>query len=169
MNKRKEQQRRDSFWQQLGARYRGAQGGAVPHQIAHLNFRLSGVNDEALGWLTEHVRVIGQLDLDETDITYEGMEYLTRLESLRELRLKGCTLIDDRSVAKLCAVNGLELLHLGGTSITVEGMKPLADIETLKTLLISAPGGAEEELTALAILLSKDCELVVNSKVFELP
>jgi hypothetical protein len=48
-------------------------------------------------------------------------------------------------------------------------MKPLADIETLKTLLISAPEGAEEELTALAILLPKDCELVVNSKVFELP
>jgi hypothetical protein len=141
----------------------------VPHQIAHLNFRLSGVNDEALGWLTEHVRVIEQLDLDETDITYEGIECLTRLESLRELRLKGCMLIDDRSVAKLCAVTGLELLHLGGTSITVEGMKPLADIETLKTLLISAPEGAEEELTALAILLPKDCELVVNSKVFELP
>lgn len=137
----------------------------IPSHVERVNFRYYGANDNDLERMGQKVSSIYQLDLDETDITDEGVKYLTRLENITELRLKGCKQITDQAMASICMLKGLELLHLIGTNITTDGFKRIGDLKQLKTLLISAD--AEDPLLEeIFISLNPNCEFIVNYKAY---
>ncbi len=145
----------------------------IPQNIEKVSLRntVSPIYDDALSYVSYRIKRILQLDLDDAEITNEGIEHLTKLETLKELRLKGCANLDDGCVDALTRIKELELLHLVGTNVTVNGLENIHSITTLKTLLISADRGepgTEEKLRNIAIQLPPGCEFIVNYKVYEL-
>lgn len=138
----------------------------VPDHLERVNFRVCGVDDEGLALMAGPVKSINQLDLDDTDITIEGLRHLARLDYIRELRLKECRRIDNEAMEVIVKIKGLELLHLGGTAINVYGLASIGDLKELKLLLISAAGEEEKELPRIAALLPPGCELIVNHQTY---
>ena len=92
----------------------------IPTHCNHLSFRSSDITDEEIGFLTSRITSIGMLDLDDAHITAEALRHLVLVEHLGELRLKGCTELDNDCVNYLTQLKGLELLHLVGTNVTLE-------------------------------------------------
>lgn len=139
----------------------------IPTSFQRVNFRIYNVDDEGLLRMVGYVRSIVQLDLDGTDITNEGIGYLTQLESLKELRLKECLAIDNGCIDFLCEIQSLELLHLGGTGINLDGLEKIGCLRNLKLLLVSASEGEEEFLSKIETALPPECEFLVNHKLYE--
>lgn len=158
----------EQFWNDFFYFNVPAQLDAVPLHLERANFRRYHVDDEGIAMMMTAVLSIYQLDLDETDITGEAIRMLTKLDYVTELRLKNCEGIGDSCVPDLYQIKGLELLHLGGTSITVQALIEGGTFSDLKRLFISYDDEDATILENLAILLPKDCELIVNHQPFVL-
>lgn len=141
----------------------------IPLHLSRVNFRIHGVDDDGLLLMLDKVRSIDMLDLDESVITNEGVRHLTKLSSLKELRLKTCSELDEGCLPYLNQITSLKLLHLGSTAITVDGLFQLSSLKNLHTLLISSPtdDGIREKLIKLSALLP-DCKFIVNHKTIDL-
>ncbi len=140
----------------------------IPPDLERVNFRIwNYVNDEHLLLMMSRVKSINYLDLDETDITNEGVKHLTQLHHIKELRLKGIRSVDDDCMQSLNKLKGLELLHLGGTSVTLNGLTQLGSLQNLRVLLLSLTASAEirEKMLALKKLLP-GCEFILNYKSY---
>jgi Leucine-rich repeat (LRR) protein len=137
----------------------------LPIYVRHANFRTSEIDDEGIELMVKRITGIEILDLDETNITGESVKLLTKLQGVKELRLKGNAAIGNDSVDYLSQMTSLELLHLGGTSITVDAVSKLASLQNLKLLLLSAADNenVQEKLFELAVALP-DCRFIVNYK-----
>ncbi len=138
----------------------------IPEHIEHVRFRLyDHVEDAHLTIMVKDVKSVGMLDLDETYITNEGIKELTKLESIRELRLKGCSEITDEAMPYICAIKGLELLHLIGTNVTENGFAEINKLTQLKKLLIPREI-ADAVLEEIYVNLPNGCELIVAYKIY---
>jgi hypothetical protein len=138
----------------------------IPEHVERVRFRLyESVYDEDLVMMVQGVKSVGQLDLDETYITNAGVEELVKLDSIRELRLKGCWSITNEAMPFICSIKGLELLHLGSTGITTEGFKEIGKLKDLKLLLISADTD-DEKLAEIFVQLPANCQFLVNHKEY---
>ncbi|GAB3310087.1 hypothetical protein GCM10027348_42580 [Hymenobacter tenuis] len=127
------------------------------------------LDDEALGWLADRIFSIDMLDIYEAPVTQQGMAHLTRMRHLVELRLKGCTSVEDNCLPLLRQIPGLELLHLGSTGITLDGIGAMDEWSTLKALYLSTDRSAEQILqhvTQLRLVLPA-CEIVLNHQPLE--
>ena len=141
----------------------------IPVHIERVNFRIwDHVNDDHLLLMVSKVKSINMLDLDETAITNEGIKHLTRLEQIKELRLKGIAAIDNTCMEYLNKLKDLELLHLGGTAVTLDGLMKLSSLQKLKVMLLSIPMDEEikEKMLQLKALLPH-CEFILNYKSYE--
>lgn len=140
----------------------------IPKHCDHLSFRSSDITDEEIGFVVSRISSINMLDLDDAYITYKAIEHLTKLDDLKELRLKGCTELDNRCVPFLVDIKGLELLQLVNTHILVKELINMNSLTSLKKLFIS------ESITPELVLemqrLKKElpnCELYVNYTLYE--
>lgn len=167
MNKKKRQKElEDRFWSDFFALSVPSHLNEVPTHIHRANLRITGATDDSLFWMVQQVKTINQLDLDETDITNEGIKHLLQLESVKELRLKGCNDIDNDCLQYLNVMPSLELLHLGGTPITPNAVLQLDKLTNLKLLLISAEPSDAKYLEEIFVMLPSQCELLVNHKAY---
>lgn len=142
----------------------------VPVHISHLRCRDAKINDVILSKLVTVIHSVDMFDLDDNEITNEGINYLKKLESIKELRLKECRNIDNGCLKYLNQITSLELVHLGSTGVTIDGLYQLKNLVNLKTLLVSADEEKEiirEKLSAIANDLPY-CEFIVNHKVMDL-
>lgn len=134
----------------------------------HLDLRgLDDLDDDAFACIMEKVRGVYMLDLNETGITNQGIKLLTRLEYVKEIRAKGCRLLDDNCITDLDTITSLEFLHVRYTGITIDGLLQLKSLTNLKTLMFSA-GDVEaikEKLLQLKAMLPQ-CELVIDAKPY---
>src|SRR5437016_6492091 len=76
------------------------------------------------------------LDVAYTSITNAGVERLTSLRSLQELRLRGCQVTDDGMVG-LEGLTILQILDLGLTAITDKGLEHLKAVKSLRSLQLT--------------------------------
>jgi hypothetical protein len=138
----------------------------IPEHVENVRFRLyDHVDDDHLILMVQGIKSVGQLDLDETDITNSGVKELLKLDNLTELRLKGCINITDEAMPSICSIKGLELLHLIGTSITTAGYDNIANLKNLKKLLIPADRD-DPKLEEIYANLAPGCEMIVNYKYY---
>ncbi len=166
--KKKQKLKEEQFWATFAFFSKPQLPDGIPVHLERVNFRIwDHVEDEQIELMIQHVQSINMLDLDETDITNDSIELLTKLSFLKELRLKGCRHIDDDAMPHINNIKGLELLHIDGTSISLKGALQLADHHPLHTLLIGVdePEQHTDELTILANRFP-DCQLIVNHKDF---
>jgi hypothetical protein len=135
----------------------------------HIRYRDSELTDEQLGYIVGRIKVIRQLDLDNTLITDEGIAHLTQLHSLVELRLKGCHWVTKKSIPYLNQLTDLELLHLGGTSITPEDALGLTALQKLKLLLVRDETATADEIVEKAFQLQyllPNCDININYQIY---
>jgi hypothetical protein len=109
----------------------------IPPHIDHLRLGSGDINDGEIGFLVGRIKSIGMLDLDDALISNEAIRQLTRLEHIGELRLKGCTELDNGCVGWLTQLRGLQLLHLVDTNITIDGLTNLQPLQELGKLFLS--------------------------------
>ncbi len=140
----------------------------LPAHLNQVRMRLwDNVTDEHLELLVCNLKSVNMLDLDETEITIEGIAHLTLMENITELRLKGIRQLDNSCVVHLNKIKGLELLHIRGTSINLDGALQLDNHSKLKRLLISDDEDepAQERIEQLRNLMP-DCEINVNKHTY---
>lgn len=142
----------------------------IPAHINHFRCKDAGIDDYWLEKLVSAIKSINMLDLDENEITNEGIYHLTKLENLKELRLKECNLIDNGCLEYLNQIHSLELLHIGGTSITIDHLIKLNGLVKLKTLLVSSDLEKETVREILSPIGNElpECEFIVNHKLVDL-
>ena len=164
INKKREKLAEQEFWGTFYYMNVPNHIDGIPLHVEQVRFRLyNHVDDDHLRRMVQGVKSVGQLDLDETDITNEGIEELVKLDYISELRLKGCHHITDGAMPFICSIKGLELLHLIGTSITTAGFQQIGKLTSLKKLLIRAER-EDPLLEEIYINLPKGCEFIVNYK-----
>ena len=168
LKKKQEKLKEDQFWSMFYSFHSPKNRVHTPPDLERVNFRIwDHVNDDHLLMMMSRVRSINFLDLDETDISNEGVNHLTRLEHIKELRLKGIPAINDDCMASLNKITSLELLHLGGTSVTLKGLMQLGCLQNLKVVLLSltASEAIREQMLELKKLLP-GCEFILNYKSY---
>ena len=141
----------------------------IPKEQHRFNFRDSEVNDDFLFWLTSRKKIVEQFDLDNSLITNIGVKYLSEMESIKELRLKGCHGIDKGCLGYLNKITSLQLLHIGSTAINLSDIKELKSLQKLKLLLVSSNEGEaeiKEKVAALKQLLLH-CVINVNHNIID--
>ena len=140
----------------------------IPQHSDHLSFRSSDITDEEIGFVVSRISSINMLDLDDAYIGYKAIDHLTKLEDLKELRLKGCTELDYKCVPYLVNIKGLELLQLVNTQILVSELINMSSLTSLKKLFISQT--ITPQLTLEMRRLKKElpgCAFYVNYKLYE--
>ena len=142
----------------------------IPEHIHHFRCKDAGIDDTWLEKMVTVVRSINMLDLDENEITNNGVLHLTKLESLKELRLKSCSLVNNESLEYLSQITSLELLHIGGTSITIDQLIKLNTLKNLRTILVSSDADIDTVREILSPIGNElpTCEFIVNHKLVNL-
>lgn len=125
--------REKNFWRKYGI----SNPKRAPETWGRFGAPQGYVTDEDLDHLTQRVKQVEVMVLDENEVTNEGVSYLARLEYLRELNLKGLP-IDDDCLPYLLKLQSLEWLHIKSTRISPAGIgKLLGGLENLRTLIVS--------------------------------
>lgn len=151
----------------LKDRYGAVAAGMEPYQH-HLDLRgFDDLDDDVFAYIMAKVKGVNMLDLNEAEITNGSISLISKLEYVKELRAKGCHLLDDGCVADLDKITSLEFLHLRYTAVTIDGLLKLKNLTNLKTLMFSADDAEaiKEKLLQLKTMLP-NCELVINAKPY---
>lgn len=164
MGRTKDWNRRKKDWKHRLANFLTPDMAAYWH---HFDLRpIWDLDDDGLEVALTHVKGIDMLDLNETEITNKGIQILTELEYIKELRLKGVHNIDDGCINDLNKITSLEFLHVRYTGITIDGVLKLDKLINLKKIIFT-----DENVDANKMLQLKEmhpnCEFLVNSKPYE--
>ncbi|AWO00327.1 hypothetical protein DLD77_00690 [Chitinophaga alhagiae] len=111
---------------------------AIPAELKGITGIDSSHDDEFFFFLTARVTTIPEIYLRCTNITDLGVQYICRLQGLRQLTIK-----DHRHVTKHCLpdinkLGGLEYLDISKNNIAPEDLLTLTGLNNLKELLISS-------------------------------
>lgn len=141
----------------------------LPTHVNWVKLSFTDVDDEGLQFLVGRIKAINMLDLKDTNITAEGIRHLTKLESVRELRLKECRELDDSCMPYICQLTSLILLQINCTGITEEGLRHIGALKNLQTLFLSLDTERENVRATLYEIKRQlpSCDIVVNGKDFE--
>jgi hypothetical protein len=103
---------------------------------------------------------IVSLDLSESDIDKESLNYLKYLPALEELDLSG-TEIGDDDLDEIAKLSQLKKLWLDDTNTSKSAAEKLSGLTNLKKLSLSHLDGAEVEINSLKLRIPS-CEVVVR-------
>ena len=106
-------------------------------KLKHLNLSNSYLFDKHLE-IIRKVASLELLDLDATEITDSGLQYLKPLNKLKELRLKDNPQLTDACIEHLLDIKDLELIHFGNTAVTTSGVRVLLENKKIKTLILDS-------------------------------
>lgn len=138
----------------------------IPEHFDHVKLRSGSITDSGLWLIAGKIKSIGMLDIYEAEITADGIEALTKMDSIQELRLKECKMLDNVCMDLITQINGLELLHVGGTSIDLDGLEHIGRLSKLKTLIIPSllnDMAIAKRIQELQSILP-GCEFIVNHR-----
>ncbi len=94
--------------------------------------------------------MLRRLDMNETNVTNEGLHALTGLAKLERLSLAG-SLITDAGLAALTGLDGLKVLHLRtNRRISGAGLASMGSLPALETLSLDRTGVSDQDLPVLA-------------------
>jgi hypothetical protein len=120
-------------------------------------------------YLVDHDLVtIGQvtslelLDLDLTDISNNGLQHLSNLTNLSELRLKDNPQLTDDCVNYLLHFDKLKLIYIANTSITINGIKKMLSHLNLKTIILDS--NLDNDIEELLLITEKYPKLKITLK-----
>lgn len=100
-----------------------------------INFRLTGVRDEALQYFTGF-KSIRSLSLWHNGITDAGLKYVGGIPSLQRLELDEAK-VGNAGMEELVSLSMLQSLFLTGTNVTDAGLEPISRLANLEELGLS--------------------------------
>ncbi|WP_300690390.1 hypothetical protein [Chryseobacterium sp.] len=103
--------------------------------LTSATFTNTNLNDEGLAHVS-NCRGIENLDLQDTEITNDGLQYLQNLKLMKYLRLKDNSQLTDDCIPHLMKLYYLQNLQIQETSITENGLKKLTALQCLDMLVI---------------------------------
>ena len=140
---------------------------AIPDKLGILSFRSCDISNSDIGFLTSRVKSIEALELDDAYITKEAIEHLKRLEHLGELRLKGCTELENDCIPDITKLKGLKMLHLVGTNVTIDGLMGMHTLSKLEKLFLSVD--PKKDITRKMLELKSElpqCNFYINYSLY---
>ena len=105
-------------------------------RLRGLDLRDSNITDDGLEYIRD-ISTLQKLDLNNTLITDKGVVYLQELQNLVHLSLAD-TVLTDESVKALLKLINLRELDLRGTCITKSGVIQLKKLKKLKFLIVDS-------------------------------
>ncbi|RYY70379.1 MAG: hypothetical protein EOO13_06760 [Chitinophagaceae bacterium] len=133
-----------------------------------LDFRLvDDFDDEAFAYVMPKVKGINMLDLNETEIGNVSIERISKIEYVKELRIKGCKAVNNEAIPFINDVPQLEYLHAKGTGITIDGLLQMKPNEHFRELLFSDDAGEDiaEKMARLKTILP-NCRFIIDGKPY---
>jgi hypothetical protein len=123
------------FWQHY---YRIEKLADIPSEMKGIVSIDSDLDDDCIFYLTSRVPIIRAFDLENTNITDEGIKLISKVKHVDKLELK-----DSRQITKNClpyinTLKELVLLNLMKTSIALNDVIVLKDLQNLKELYMSS-------------------------------
>ncbi len=137
---------------------------AIPLEMSHYTGIDSEEDDEFLFYLTSRVQTIHKINLRCTRITDEGVNYISNLKNLKELKLKNHVHITKKCLPNLNKLISLEYLDISKNCIEIEDLIVLSNLQNLKELHISSDESQEyisKKIKLLQAMLSS-CIIYVN-------
>lgn len=99
--------------------------------LTSASFSCSNLNDEGLAHISDCYK-IEYLDVQDTEITNEGIKHLKNLNNLQYLRLKENSQLTNDCIPDLAALDFLSNLQIHETSINEEGLKKFVALKNLE-------------------------------------
>ncbi len=154
------------FWQR---HYRIEKLADIPHEMKGIVSIDSDLDDDFLFYVTSRVPIIRAFDLENTDITDEGVKLISIVKHVEKLELK-----DSRQITKDCLpyinnLRELKLLNLMKTCIKLNDVIVLKDLQNLKELYMSSEESYEYNLEKVIQLkeILPSCITFVNYEMLE--
>src|SRR5688572_26463541 len=110
---------------------------AIPGELSGITGIDSEHDDEFFLFLTSRISSVGSIHLRCTNVTDEGVKYISNLKNLKELTLK-----DHRHITKACLpylnkLSDLEYLDISKNNMLPEDLYVLTNLKKLQQLFIS--------------------------------
>ncbi len=131
-------------------------------RLVSANFSSSDLNDNGLLILSNFIE-LDNLNIQDTQITNEGIKYLKKLKNLKFLRLKENPQLTNECIFNLIEIESLQDLQIQETSITEEGLKNLLILKNLRNITLDVSGNnyTFEGLLQLSIDIP-DCNILAK-------
>lgn len=134
--------------------------------LSSASFTGTGLDDIGLS-LVCRVSTIDNLNLQDTQITDQGLQALVKLPALKSLRLKENPQLGNACMPFLASIKSLTELQLHETGIDAEGLNLLTGLKQLEDLCLDAenfgpyPTDCRDQLIALSARLP-ECRILVK-------
>ena len=123
----------------------------VPAQnFVHLDLRKLEIISRDLASIS-HFTALRQLELDNTEIDDNALQYLHRLSNLKNLNLSK-TLITGRNFDQLSVLTQLETLDLGRLRLRSGSLAAIAKLKSIKTLLLDECNLSDKDLGSISVM-----------------
>jgi internalin A len=110
--------------------------------VTSVSMRSTSITDREMAVLTK-LPQLSDLNLEQTEISSDGLSSIAAIKSLRSLNL-GHTLLGDNALASLTPLVNLRTLHLSSTLVQGPGLSAISGLTNLRELnLDGAPLGNE--------------------------
>lgn len=140
--------------QALNDKYLKQLGGKVHKSPLRLDLSMSDISNEGLKHLES--LPIEKIDVSFTQIDDRGLASIARLKGLDSLRLQGCVVTTEGLSSLLQSLPNLIVLNLSGVTVSNEVLEKIAQMKQLETLILAGSPGIKRQglsqLTSLANL-----------------
>lgn len=127
---------------------------AIPEEMSGITGIDSSHDNEFFYFLTSKVKHIDSIYLRCSEVTDEGVEYISKLKTLRELTLKDHINISSASLPYINQLTELVYLDICKNNIPVIDIFTLTQLKKLKELIISSEL-TKEETTEILVKLKE--------------
>ena len=154
------------FWQR---HYRIEKLANIPHEMKGIVSIDSDLDDDFLFYVTSRVPIIRAFDLENTDITDEGVKLISIVKHVEKLELKSSKQITKACLTYINNLRELKLLNLMKTNISLNDITILKDLPNLEELYMSSEESDEfnfERVIQLKETLP-NCKVFINYNSYE--
>jgi Leucine-rich repeat (LRR) protein len=144
--------------------------GKIPTEIPYFVSKDSVDDDDYLFMLTSKVKIIHEIYLKDTDVTDQGVKYLTNLQGLKTLTLSKHETITKNCLPYINKLVDLEYLDVSRTKISLCDLVVLSDLTNLKELHIRSENYEIEYILEYVIKMKEilpNCILYIDDKNYE--
>ena len=154
------------FWQR---HYRIEKLADIPHEMKGIVSIDSDLDDDFLFYVTSRVPIIRAFDLENTDITDEGVKLISIVKHVEKLELKSSKQITKACLTYINNLRELKLLNLMKTNISLNDITILKDLPNLEELYMSSEESDEYNLEKVIQLkeILPNCRVFINYNSYE--
>jgi hypothetical protein len=142
---------------------------AIPLEMSGFKSIDSEVDDQFLLYLTSRIPSIHGIYLKFTNVTNEGVKYISNIHNLVKLTLREHNDITKECLPHLNKLVDLEYLDLLKTKISLEDLPSLSNLQNLKELHVSSEETRDYILEKISLLkqLLPHCIVYVNYETYD--